>query len=229
MAVHEEEPHDGSRPLRVGLTGGIAAGKSAVAARLTALGAAVVDHDVLARAVVAPGSAGLAAVVAAFGDVVDPLGQLDREALGARVFGDADARARLNGIVHPLVREAAAEAEAAAVASGHDVVVHDVPLLVETGQAGHFDAVVVVDAPPDLRVQRLVEERGLTADQAWARLAAQADDEERLEAADVVLDGSGTLADLSAQVDALWARWARARATGGGPARPEQTGRAQPA
>jgi dephospho-CoA kinase len=195
----------------VGLTGGIAAGKSTVARRLAGLGAAVVDHDLLARDVVAPGSPGLAAVVAAFGAVLTPLGQLDRAALADRVFADAEAMRRLNGIVHPLVNEAAALAEAAAVEDGHDVVVHDVPLLVETGQAGHFDVLVVVDAPPELRVERLVSERGLSTEEAWARLAAQADDEARLEAADVVLDGSGRVAELEVQVDALWERWMAAR------------------
>lgn len=193
--------------LRVGLTGGIAAGKSVVATRLARLGAAVVDHDVLARTVVDVGTPGLAAVVAEFGDVLTPLGQLDRQALGARVFTDPAARARLNAIVHPLVRAAAGEREAEAVAAGHRVVVHDIPLLVETGQAGHFDVLVVVDAPAELRVRRLEEERGLASADAWARLAAQADDDARLEAADIVLDGSGSVTDLERAVDAMWTRW----------------------
>jgi dephospho-CoA kinase len=200
--------------LRVGLTGGIGAGKSAVAARLARLGAIVVDHDELAREAVAPGSVGLRAVVAAFGEVLDALGQLDRGVLGERVFGDPAALATLNGIIHPIVTEAAAEAEEAAVAAGHRIVVHEVPLLVETGQAGRFDVLVVVDAPPELRVKRLVADRGMTAEEAWARLAAQADDEERLEVADVVIDGAGPLAELDVQVDALWERWAHARANG---------------
>lgn len=205
---------ESARPYRrVGLTGGIAAGKSVVAARLARLGAAVVDHDVLAREVVAPGSPGLAAVVLAFGDeVLAADGSLDRPALGRVVFADAAARERLNAVVHPLVREAARHEEAQAATSGARVVVHDVPLLVETGQAGHFDELVVVDAPAALRVERLVEGRGMREDEAWARLAAQADDEARLEAADVVLDGSGALADLEAQVDRLWQRWAEERA-----------------
>jgi len=197
--------------LRAGLTGGIASGKSVVAARLARLGAAVIDHDVLARDAVAPGSKGLRAVVAAFGDVVDALGGLDRRVLGEVVFGDPAARATLNGIVHPIVTAGAAHAEAAAVAAGCDVVVHDIPLLVETGQAGRFDVVVVVDAPAELRVDRLVTERGMTPTDAWARLAAQADDDERLAAADVVLDGSGSVDELEAQVDALWEVWRRAR------------------
>ncbi|NTW38558.1 MAG: dephospho-CoA kinase [Cellulomonadaceae bacterium] len=194
--------------LRVGLTGGIAAGKSVVARRLAELGAAVVDHDVHARAVVGAGSEGLVAVVDAFGpEMLTSDGELDRAALGDRVFSDARARERLNAIIHPRVAEAAARAEAEAVARGCRVVVHDVPLLVETGQAGHFDELVVVDAPEDLRVQRLVGTRGMTSEQAWARLAAQADDDDRLAAATVVLDGSGTVEELVSQVDALWARW----------------------
>lgn len=204
--MHEDGPVLGRAVLRIGLTGGIAAGKSVAARRFAQLGAAVIDHDVLARTVVDVGTPGLAAVVAEFGDVLTPLGQLDRKALGARVFGDPAARARLNAIVHPLVRAAAREQEDAAVAARHRVVVHDIPLLVETGQAGHFDVLVVVDAPAELRVGRLVRSRGMTPSDAWARLAAQADDEARLEAADVVLDGSGTVAELEVQVDTAWER-----------------------
>lgn len=208
MSARADSRLDDAECHRVGLTGGIAAGKSTVAARLALLGARVIDHDVLAREVVAPGSAGLAAVVEAFGaEVLTPLGELDRSVLGRIVFSDVAARTRLNQVVHPRVSAAAASAEAEAVAAGCSVVVHDIPLLVETGQAGHFDEIVVVDAPPELRVQRLVTERGMTARQAWTRLAAQADDEARDEAASVVLDGSGTVAELHAQVDALWERW----------------------
>lgn len=213
--MHEEGPHLEHRVLRVGLTGGIAAGKSTVARRFARLGAAVVDHDILARDVVAAGSEGLRAVVQAFGDVLTPLGQLDRHDLAALVFSDPVAMARLNGIVHPLVRTAAAQEEAAAVAAGHDVVVHDVPLLVETGQAGHFDVLVVVDAPAELRVRRIVDGRGMTPEDAWARLAAQADDDARIEAADVVLDGSGRATELQVQVDALWGTWMAARGAEG--------------
>lgn len=192
---------------RVGLTGGIAAGKSVVARRLGELGVALVDHDALARAVVAPGTPGLAAVAREFPDtVVDDA--LDRAALAAVVFADPGARARLNALVHPLVHAAAVAAEAEQVAAGARTVVHDIPLLVETGQAGHLDLVVVVDAPAEVRVARLVADRGLTADQAWQRLTAQADDEARLAAADVVLDGSGPVEALRAQVDVLVAGWA---------------------
>ncbi len=202
----------GSRPdgvRRVGLTGGIASGKSVASGRLRERGVAVVDHDQLAREVVAAGSEGLAAVVDSFGaDVLTPEGDLDRAALGARVFADREARATLNEIVHPRVAEAARGHEAAAVFAGATVVVHDIPLLVETGQAGRFDELVVVDAPAELRVARLVAERGLTAEQAWARVAAQSDDEARRAVADQVLDGSGSVEELRAQVDALVDTWA---------------------
>ncbi|MCV2394706.1 dephospho-CoA kinase [Actinotalea sp. M2MS4P-6] len=201
---HGWPEHPGVR--RVGLTGGIAAGKSVVSTRLGELGVPVVDHDQLARSVVAVGTPGLAAVEAAFpGTVKD--GVLDRVALGAQVFADASARSRLNGIVHPLIHAAAIAAEQAYVAAGARTVVHDVPLLAETGQTSHFAPVVVVDAPAGLRVRRLVEGRGLAEDEAWARLAAQADDETRLQVADVVLDGSGDVAGLRGQVDALVASW----------------------
>ncbi|KGM14475.1 dephospho-CoA kinase [Cellulomonas bogoriensis 69B4 = DSM 16987] len=194
--------------MRVGLTGGIAAGKSVVSRRLQELGACVVDHDGLAREVVAPGTRGLRTVVAAFGpQVLTEDGQLDRAALAATVFADSAALERLNQIVHPRVRRAAEERESDAVAAGSDVVVHDIPLLVETGQAGHFDQLVVVDAPAELRVQRLVGERGMTEEAAWARVAAQVADDERREAADVLLDGSRSVEDLVAEVDALWSSW----------------------
>ncbi|WP_250443573.1 dephospho-CoA kinase [Actinotalea sp. C106] len=209
--------------LRVGLTGGIASGKSTAAARLAELGAAVVDHDLLAREVLGPGTRGLRAVVHAFGpEVLDADGALDRAALAAVVFGDLAARERLNAVVHPRVRWSAGEREAELVAEGHHVVVHDIPLLVETGQAGHFDVLVVVDAPAELRVRRLVDGRGLTEQDAWARVAAQAADDERRAAADVVLDGSQRVSDLYAQVDELWRGW-RQRAPAASPApRPTQ-------
>lgn len=202
--------HDGghgARTVRVGLTGGIAAGKSAAARRFAERGAVVVDHDALAREVVEPGSEGLAAVVEAFGtDVLRPDGALDRPVLGRLVFGDDAARARLEAIVHPRVRALSHEREEQARAAGTPVVVHDVPLLVETGQADAFDLVVVVDAPVDVRVRRLVEGRGMSEPDARARIAAQADDDDRREAADVVLDGSGDVQHLAAEVDLLWQR-----------------------
>jgi len=199
---------------RIGLTGGIAAGKSVAARRFAERGAVVVDADVLARQAVAPGSAGLDEVVAEFGQgVLDAAGDLDRAALGRIVFADAGARARLDAIVHPVVRRLAAEQEAAAAALDPGaVVVHDIPLLVETGQAEDFHVVVVVHAPAGLRVERLVRLRGMDRADALARVAAQARDEARLAVADVVLDGAGSDADLERQVDALWERLAVERA-----------------
>jgi dephospho-CoA kinase len=189
--------------LRIGLTGGIGSGKSTVARLLAEHGAHLVDADVLAREAVAPGSPGLAAVVEAFGDgVLGPDGALDRPALGAVVFGDPTARATLDGIVHPLVRARAVELIAAM--PGDAVVVQDIPLLVETGQAGAFDLVLVVAADPEIRVARLVQ-RGLTEPDARARIAAQATDEQRRAVADVVLDNNGTPGELAAQVDRFWA------------------------
>jgi dephospho-CoA kinase len=191
--------------LRVGLTGGIGSGKSEVSRRLRELGAVVIDADVLAREVVAPGTDGLGRVVEEFGiGVLTADGALDRPALGAVVFGDDDARKRLEAIIHPRVRARAAEIEAQA---GPDaVVVHDIPLLVETGQQDGFDVVVVVDVPPDVQLGRLTGERGMTADEAQARIASQARREERLAAADLVIDNSGDLADLDARVRDVWTR-----------------------
>lgn len=188
--------------LRIGLTGGIGSGKSTVAVLLAARGAVVVDADRIAREVVEPGTPGLAAVVAAFGDdVVTADGALDRPALAAVVFADPEARARLDGIVHPLVRERAVELMADLPQDA--VVVQDVPLLVETGQAGAFDLVLVVQADLETRVERLIE-RGMTEEDARARIAAQATDEQRRAVADVVLDNSGTPEELAEQVDRFW-------------------------
>ena len=189
--------------LRIGLTGGIGSGKSTVARLLAERGAEVVDADVLAREVVAPDTPGLAAVVEAFGPgVLTAEGALDRRALAGIVFDDPEARARLDGIVHPLVRARARELIAALPPDA--VVVQDIPLLVETGQSGSFDLVLVVEADVDTRVARLAD-RGLTEDDARARVAAQATDEQRRAVADVVLDNSGSPADLAAQVDRFWA------------------------
>ena len=185
--------------MRVGLTGGVASGKSTVAALLRELGAVVVDSDVLAREVVEPGTPGLAAVVEAFGpDVLTADGALDRPALGAVVFGDEAARRRLEAILHPLIRARAAELEAAAPEG--TVVVHDIPLLVETGQADRFDAVLVVDVPVETQVGRMVRDRGMTREDALARVAAQADREQRLAAATHVVDNTGTREDLRDRV-----------------------------
>lgn len=192
--------------LRIGLTGGIGSGKSTVAARLVELGAVLVDSDQLAREVVAVGSPGLARVVERFGaDVLAADGSLDRPRLGRLVFGDPAALADLNAIVHPLVRARSEELTAEAAAGGAAAVVHDVPLLVENGLAGNYDAVLVVQAPLELRLRRLAG-RGMDEETARARIAAQASDEQRRAVADVVLDNSGTLEQLTAQVDAAWAR-----------------------
>lgn len=190
----------------IGLTGGIAAGKSVAAARLTELGATVIDHDLLARDAVGPGSEGLAEVAAAFGPaVIDDAGEIDRAALGALVFADPQARARLNAIVHPIVLRLAGEAEGTVrAADPRAVVVHDIPLLVETGQAAGFDVVAVVHTTEEVRVRRLVRGRGLSRDEALARIRAQATDEERLAVATVVFEGSTTEDDLRRQVDAFW-------------------------
>jgi dephospho-CoA kinase len=188
--------------LSIGLTGGIGSGKSTVSALLAERGAVIIDADRIAREVVEPGTPGLAAVVAAFGEgIVGPDGALDRPALAAVVFADPQARARLDGVVHPLVRARAGELAAAVPADA--VVVHDIPLLVETGQAGRYDVVLVVQADAEIRVARLVQ-RGLTEDDARARIAAQATDEQRAALADVVLDNSGTREDLASQVDRFW-------------------------
>ena len=193
---------------RVGLTGGIASGKSTVAECLRDLGAVVVDHDGLARQVVEPGSSGLAEIVARFGaGVLQPDGSLDRGALGAVVFGDPKARDLLNSIVHPRVVDAARVAQLAAQEAGALVVVHDIPLLVETGQAGDFDVVLVVEAPEDVRVERMVRDRGMRSDDARARIRAQASDDERRAVADVVFRNDGSRKDLCYQVVRWWDRW----------------------
>lgn len=189
--------------MKIGLTGGIASGKSLVSARLRELGALLIDADALAREVVEPGTLGLARVVEAFGaGILDEDGRLDRPALGAIVFQEPSRLEVLNGIVHPLVRERAA----AILASGADgdIVVQDIPLLVETGQGSNFHLVVVVDAPDDVRLRRMAEQRGMTAEDAAARMAAQATRQERNSAADVVLDNSGSRDELLRDLDSLW-------------------------
>lgn len=192
--------------MRVGLTGGIGSGKSEVARLLADHGATVIDADELAREVVAPGSDGLAEVVAAFGpDVLAEDGSLDRQAMAARVFVEPSAREALEAIIHPRVRRRAAEREAAARSVDPSaVVVHDVPLLVETGQQDRYDVVLVVDVPPEVQVERLVTLRGMDEAEARARIAAQAKREQRLAVADIVLDNSGTLDELARAVDDVW-------------------------
>jgi dephospho-CoA kinase len=196
--------------LRVGLTGGIGSGKSEVSGRLAALGAVVIDADQAARAVVEPGTPGLDGVVETFGPgVLGADGALDRAKLGEIVFGDDEARRRLNAVVHPLVHEWMLATEKVIIrASGDDVVVvHDIPLLAEGGEerTAEFDVIIVVDVPPDLQVVRLAQTRGMTAEQARARMAAQASRAERLAIADIVIDNSGTLADLDQRVAEVWA------------------------
>jgi dephospho-CoA kinase len=193
----------GYRVLRAGLTGGIGSGKSEASRRLAAHGAVIIDADIAARAVVELGTPGLTRVAEAFGaDVLGPDGALDRDRLGAIVFRDPASRATLNAIVHPLVAEwmRAAEQVAIDAARGDLIIVHDVPLLAENRRARDFDLVIVVDVPPELQLERLVGQRGMTPDQARARLAAQASREQRLAMADLVIDNSGSLPDLDRRV-----------------------------
>ena len=207
--------------LRVGLTGGVGSGKSTAARLLAGHGAVVVDADVLSRDVVAAGTEGLRHVVERFGPgVLRPDGQLDRSALARLVFADPAARADLERIIHPRVRAAAQVLEDLAVQRAADaVVVHDIPLLVETGQAGpgsRFSPVVVVDASDEVRLARLIG-RGMSDPEARSRMTAQASRGERLAAADVVLDNEGPPALLAAQVEALWRRLRSAAAAGAWP------------
>jgi dephospho-CoA kinase len=200
--------------LKVGLTGGIGSGKSTVSRQLASYGAVVIDADLVAREVVAPGSPGLAQVVAEFGTaVLRPDGSLDREAVGALVFADPARLAALNAVVHPLVGARMDELEERARADGAPVVVLDVPLLAENGLAPRYDEVVFVDCPVEVAVRRLVELRGMTEEDARARIAAQATREQRRAVATHVLDNSGTPEQLAEQVRALWEGWAVAAAT----------------
>jgi dephospho-CoA kinase len=189
--------------VKVGLTGGIGAGKSEVSRLLSSYGAVLVDADRIAREVVEPGTPGLAAVVAEFGEeVLAPDGSLDRPKLGGIVFSDPERLRALNAIVHPLVRDRSAALEHAA---GPDaVVVHDVPLLAENNLAPLYDVVVVVDAAQETQLDRLVRLRGMTEDDARARMAAQATREQRLAVADAVIDNDGPLEALEPQVRQLW-------------------------
>jgi dephospho-CoA kinase len=189
--------------LRIGLTGGIGAGKSAVSATFAKCGAVIVDGDVIAREVVEPGTEGLAALVEAFGeDILLPDGSLDRPALAAKAFRDDEARQRLNGIVHPLVGKR--RSEIIASVPDDSVVVEDIPLLVESGMAPLFPLVVVVHADVEVRVRRLVDQRGMSEEDARARIAAQADDEERRAVADVWLDNSGSPVELAQRARDVW-------------------------
>jgi dephospho-CoA kinase len=189
--------------VRVGLTGGIASGKSMVADELAARGAIVIDADVLAREVVEPGTPALAAIIDRFGAEVLRDGQIDRARLAQIVFADPHARRDLERIVHPAVRARAAELERAAGDAA--VVVHVIPLLVETGQHEDFDVVVTVDADHETQIQRLMVRNGFTRAEAESRIAAQASREDRRRAADVVVDNTGSLTQLREQIDTLWA------------------------
>lgn len=191
----------------IGLTGGIASGKSLVSTRLSELGATIVDADVLAREVVEPGTEGLAAIVDHFGPaVLNADGSLNRPALGAIIFADSEQRETLNSITHPAVWKRARELFAHAAVD--EVVVYDVPLLVEgaKGRQLDFDLIVVVDASAETRLQRLMQHRGMSRDEAQHRLNSQATDAERLAIADVVIDNNGTIEHILNQVDALWAK-----------------------
>lgn len=197
----------------IGLTGGIASGKSTIGVRLAELGAVRIDADQLARDAVAPGSPGLARVSERFGEaVLQADGSLDRAALGAQVFSDAAKLADLNAIVHPEVRRLADERISAARAEDPDaVIVYEIPLLVEADRGGDWDLIVVADAPVEQRVARMVSLRGMTEADARRRVANQASDAERRAVADVVIDTSGSEAETLAQVDALWAKVAAGR------------------
>ena len=192
----------------IALTGGIASGKSTIAARLAEHGAVIVDADRIVREVQAPGSPVIERIAAEFGaDMIAPDGQLDRAALGARVFGDAEALGRLNAIVHPAVKAESQRRFAAAREADPDaVVVYDVPLLVEARADDLWDLVVVADAPAAVREDRLVRQRGLDRAEAAKRIASQVSDERRREIADVLIDTSGDIADTIRQTDALWRR-----------------------
>lgn len=192
---------------RVGLTGGIGSGKSTVARMLRQQGAVVVDADAIARELMTPGSPVLDDVAEAFGpDVLDASGALDRAGLARIVFGDDEARERLNGIVHPAVRAESQRLvdEAASAPDFAGVIVQDIPLLVETGQGGDFDAVIVVEAPEDLRVDRLVSSRGMAEEDARARIRAQATDDQRRAVATWIIDNSGEPEATAAQVETIW-------------------------
>ena len=190
--------------MQVGLTGGVGSGKSTVSARLAELGAVVIDADAIAREVVEPGTPGLAAVVERFGtEVLDADGRLNRPRVAEIVFNDDAARADLNAIVHPLV--GARTGELMSAAKDDDIVVYDVPLLVESNMADGFEVVIVVEADPDLRVARL-EQRGMPEADARARMAIQATDEQRRAVAGELIQNNGSREDLISAVDAVWQR-----------------------
>lgn len=203
--------------LKVGLTGNIAAGKSSVVQVWRALGAVVVDADELARRAVEPGTPGLARIVEAWGpEVLDAEGELDRAALRRIVFADPDARARLEEIVHPAVQALRADEYRRAEASGARLVVADIPLLFEVGMADEFDVVVLVDAPEEERLRRLVEDRALDPEEAVRMIDAQMPAELKRARADLVIENAGTPAELEARARDAWAELARRAEAAGG-------------
>jgi dephospho-CoA kinase len=191
--------------MRVGLTGGIASGKSTVSGLLSELGAVVIDADKLAREVVEKGTPGLDQVVAAFGpEILTPDGDMDRAKVGSIVFNDEAKRRTLEGIVHPLVFERYAELEASAPKDG--IVVHDIPLLAESGRAEGFDAVIVVETPAEVQVERMLRDRGWTHEDAESRIAAQATPEQRRAIATYVIENTGSRDALRARVEEVFAQ-----------------------
>lgn len=195
--------------LKIGVTGGIGSGKSTVSKRLAEHGAFVVDADQIAREIVEPGQPALQELSGAFTDVLLPDGTLNRGELAKQAFATTEATTKLNAITHPRIRERTQQLFAQAEAAGESVLVYDMPLLIENGEYKSMDHVVVVDVPDEIRVQRLVEFRGLVEADARARIAAQIDRQSRLDAADTVLDNSGTVEDLLQQVDRFWENVAR--------------------
>ncbi|MBF4553730.1 dephospho-CoA kinase [Corynebacterium suicordis] len=195
--------------LKIGVTGGIGSGKSTVSKRLAEHGAFVVDADQIAREIVEPGQPALQELSEAFTDVLLPDGTLNRGELAKQAFATTEATTKLNAITHPRIRERTQQLFAQAESAGESVLVYDMPLLIENGEYKSMDHVVVVDVPDEVRVQRLVEFRGLVEADARARIAAQIDRQSRLDAADTVLDNSGTVEDLLEQVDRFWENVAR--------------------
>lgn len=190
--------------ITIGLTGGIGSGKSTVSSRLAELGAFIVDADLVAREIVEPGQPALAELAEVFDGVLNPDGTLNRAELARQAFATPEATKKLNAITHPRIRARTEELFKQGRESGAEVLVYDMPLLIENGEVNKVDHVLVVDAPDELRIERLVQHRGLDEDDARRRIAAQIDRETRLGAADTVLDNSGSLEDLLTQVDGFW-------------------------
>lgn len=191
--------------ITIGLTGGIGSGKSTVSSRLAELGAFIVDADLVAREIVEPGQPALAELAEAFDGVLNPDGTLNRAELARQAFATPEATEKLNAITHSRIRARTEELFKQGRESGAQVLVYDMPLLIENGEVDKVDHVLVVDAPDELRIDRLVQHRGLDEDDARRRLAAQIDRATRLNAADTVLDNSGTVEQLLEQVDDFWA------------------------